>query len=985
MTKNANEEGESVSHFGQTAKPTIDSIWSIVSNLSNSANQESDKNQIKQYMSVLTEMLNDFINVANKLPQPFKECDFPEEIKQLKTYESIANTLPPELKGMAQELIKRFKGKTDAFSQDFLKYWFETVNREIDTKETADNLLKSILELFDKEIIDKEMLDDLLKKFSELSVSILRECYDEPFGSLLLKSHNEIIDLIQKFFESELKDKSVLLEILLKVQEIKSLKALALLSEEEREKRYRSDLEKLLKNLHVLRTKGDDSSFQDIIDSLKYLKDIEVLLNINNQSSEELEELFKSVYSRIVKQDFDSDVLTKVIEEFSKRYLEKNPNTFKDIESVQNHDKLLDMIYNLSENFRKEGTSILKVIKTKDTTQDELIKTISKMGKCSFEGSAVAFHSLKLDGLMNKINNKKSLKSFVKIISTFSKFSPAVLQLLNNESQNDLNNELRKMNRQMAKNFDSFINLVEAPQPNEEKLSEFDLLRLNMISDLVEISYAIDELNCLSVNSIVPEMYEKEKKLIVDKFNKLVPKFEESSKLVVDKSIGETKDMFQEILDLFKNQMQELIASTDKIDFCSDFPAQIILDESSKTSEIISKIIKASELLIDHIIIQPDPNAAALLPDDFTIPSPPESTLSAQEAFELYSKAHEEMNIAIQKFIDGIKDPYAPSETLLNSINQFKLDSANYINSALMMSVSTKDPLLQVEQHTLIHNFSNIFNSIRDSVRSRLMRAGDYDSEMDEALANLRACLAKNMELAEASRNHIEAPPPEDSNDDNVTRELKNTANSIQEMTEKLQEISIQMESTSITSDVDLNDISSLPAFVISEANPILIATQKIVYRAQQITADRVRMYGKIENEKLLINSSQELSKAAALLLIAAEILINCEDDEADFKVIAAARIVKASVSALVAQVLVDGGDPENIMQQQIKIVQIHADNIVKRAQSIVLEKMEEEENKIKQTGSLMVRKLNLQNRINNARKELENEEKVLYQFRKRF
>jgi hypothetical protein len=176
-----------------------------------------------------------------------------------------------------------------------------------------------------------------------------------------------------------------------------------------------------------------------------------------------------------------------------------------------------------------------------------------------------------------------------------------------------------------------------------------------------------------------------------------------------------------------------------------------------------------------------------------------------------------------------------------------------------------------------------------------------------------------------------------------------------------------------------------LPGFVISHANPILEAAALCLKRAQQITNETIQKSGPLENEKLLIRSAQELSEAAALLLMCAEILIAGKESQATWKVITAARIIKASVSSMVAQVLVKGGDQEGIMSEHVKTVVLHTDKIIARCEHIVSEQAKVAESKMKQAPNKMIKKLNMQGRINDTRKQLQDEEKKLYQFRKRF
>jgi hypothetical protein len=77
-------------------------------------------------------------------------------------------------------------------------------------------------------------------------------------------------------------------------------------------------------------------------------------------------------------------------------------------------------------------------------------------------------------------------------------------------------------------------------------------------------------------------------------------------------------------------------------------------------------------------------------------------------------------------------------------------------------------------------------------------------------------------------------------------------------------------------------------------------------------------------------------------------------DDGACFHVVTAARIVKASVSSPVAQVLVRGGDSEGIMNEQAKVVVGHTDRIIDRAEDMMLEQVCAEEAKRKAARNKM-------------------------------
>ena len=161
------------------------------------------------------------------------------------------------------------------------------------------------------------------------------------------------------------------------------------------------------------------------------------------------------------------------------------------------------------------------------------------------------------------------------------------------------------------------------------------------------------------------------------------------------------------------------------------------------------------------------------------------------------------------------------------------------------------------------------------------------------------------------------------------------------------------------------------------------MATGPILQRAQEITKMIIAEKGHLENEKLLIKCAQELAESAELLMISAEIVITKSEEDPEFKVISAARIVKASVSSLVAQLLLNGPDKEGIMNDHVKIVVHYTDTIIKMAENIVEKAQKDKETPI--TGNIIKAKMNMTNVLGQLRTQLAEEEANLKQFRKRF
>lgn len=717
---------------------------------------------------------------------------------------------------------------------------------------------------------------------------------------------------------------------------------------------------------------------------------------------------------------------------------------------------------------------------------DELCDYLRVMESSITLGAGVTFRSLVIAALKEKPIAAHTINTYGEMTEVSALLVPDVIdmnnklninQLINTKDQKDQITNLRRFIRKMTKEFDSFITIIESPNSNKNQLkrddeiakecqnnkNDFESLKMKVIAAISDLSNEVGSMNWLATNSFSPEMYNDGRARITNKITNQFNVLIQAGQAVLLKAVGDSASLFGKTLNETRNELQKLIEDAQYVDFSKNYPAERIVDQTGKVGTVLIKLNKYAMDLIDHIVVKADPIAAGKLPDDYVLPtassfslSSSSQSLSSAETLALLEQtmdslrlSSDSVSLALDKIIKITSDPASTNDDILEALNNLKATIDKLIEDSMKVTViASNDPLVQISLQNTLHSLASSFTAVKEALRSRFMRASNYQSEMNQAVTDFRASMQASMKAAEdasqAIAASINASSQKSAAKDAVTRELEATANAIEEMTRRLKAIEQSQQAQmsqnatngaaggsspatgyaganssaipgslagqplsgtasttgsngsalsaggpglSAAGDGVLNDGygGDLSAFVIQNANPILAAAAMILKRAQEITNEMLAKYGKIENEQLLIRSAKELSDAAALLIFSAEIVMNGVNEESIFKVIAAAKIVKASVCALVAQVLVKGGDPQQIMDRHVRTVIQHTDMIIKRAEVIVLQIFEDEEKKVKMAPTLMAQKLNLQSRIAQVRKKLQEEEKALYKFRKRF
>ncbi|OHT00338.1 hypothetical protein TRFO_08008 [Tritrichomonas foetus] len=973
--------GGMIANFKNMVSPPIESLWPAVIGLS-AGGVVTDTGSIPQHVKVLMQVISDIASVADKMKAPNISCDLPESIKNVKEFEMRLTSLSENLKGIAEFLLNAIKSADHPDAYKVLQAWMKYLDTpSIDFDHFAQKLREAIAELVSGKTT---VNDNLIDAFAAVSVAIARMILGEPYDTLLSSLHNQLIEALSQYFKSGCKDFSALKRMYGLVEAICTLIKASKANTEDRNGLYTNSLRCSLRGLNVVRAHGNQTPPEDLLDchrSLGMLNSLLTILATTVPTGKELTQVVTLINDSILAGTQTNEQLTNAIAHLSAELARIRTFSFESITGIAKIEDLLDLIYLKTEMFRKYSNGLLKLVKAKSHDTNSLSENLNAIATAAHEAAGITIRSLALSNLKESPVAEQTVLAYSELNEALADLIPLTFRS-NEENFNEFMS-LRRYLRKIAKKFDDFINIVESPTKPTEQFTPFDLMKLKVYSDIADVSFEVASINWIACCSFSPEMYNDK----VDGFTRSISaryfQMKATGEEILRTAVGDTAVSFKNQLEEFQNEIGYLLYAATNIDFALHLPIEGLCELTKKTSLSILELTNLTHSLMDKIVIKPDPEAVAKLPDDYVIPQAPETGSSVANALDLLKTSHASLNTALEEFTKVISNSGSTSDTLLKALSALKEALDTFIEHTLLLTVSTKDVNVQLQLQTALHSVASSFTGIKDALGMRLMRADKYENAMEEALTAFRKAIQSVMTAAEGASKDA-------SDQDQVSRELEATASAIEEMTRRLKTIeaeattSSSSQSHNVTANIEAAE-GSLAAFVITHANPILVAAAQGVKRAQQITQMMIQKYGKIENEQLLIRSAKELSDAAALLIFAAEVVVHAENEVAVFKVIAAAKIVKASVCALVAQVLVKGGDPEQIMDKHVKTVIEHTDLIIKRGESIALAIAVEEEKKVKKAPSLMAQKLNLQSRINEIRKQMQEEEQTLYKFRKRF
>ncbi|KAH0803594.1 uncharacterized protein GO595_003559 [Histomonas meleagridis] len=943
----------------KTLRTSIDIIWPIAISVACGQNP-AEAAHFPTYAASILKSIDELLKIVLALPQPSLQYDVPDDVQEIKRFDSMASSLhSTALKQFAQFIVRSMKKSTNADVRSAMNQWFDAT--QVKVLEISDSSTK----------------------------------INNAITQLLTGSTNDRSSFIENFatffnlLESGRNSQPQLMKIYGYVAQILALSPISKLKQKEMNDYLAKILKKILISLSILRNKGNSIQLTDTLSTIYGLKELQAFYQISPQNDLNVNELLDLVITNRT----TKELIDKYISIFSEKLLELIPNQFLALDRIRDGDTVCDFVYDKADIFREDVNQILQLAKTHNTNDDLLSEPLKSMLLSASDAAVLTMHSLMLAGLAFTPLSATFVDCYSELSIALKEFTDLSFQI-SQKKTTDLSSELRRINRKMSKQFDAFINIVENPQQQSTEYSEFESTKNQMYTNLSTVIVQIARLNALVSTSLVPEMYTSSHEEIIENIQDSINQLNNSVSVVRSKAVGQSSTEIGSLMSQLETQVNTLIDISKKIDFNISFSPKPLYSPINDVCQITHKMAILGPSLTDRIVIEPDPVSASKIPSDYKIPALPKSAPSPSEALQDLTLAKRQVDEMMVNFKAIIDTTLATSGELLQQIEELNNVSNTFAEKALIMAVATVDSRYQVEQQTALHAFANAINSIQSAMKNRLLRVPTFAHDMEEAIQLYNTSIEKCMELAETA-SKIEIVVEEDESMNEVTRELNATANAIEAMSAKLKEFENQVnmeeiESEEIDATQNIQNLKAaegtLPAFLISCATPIFAASSAIVKRAQEITAQLLANFGKIDNERGLIRAAQDLSEAAELLLICAEILVTGSEKDAEFKVIAASRIIKASIAALVSQVLVKGGDSEGIMSKHVKEVARYSDSVIARAEQIVDEKLNEEEAKKpqKKTNNPMIRKLNMQQVVNQNRKQLQDEERTLYQFRRK-
>lgn len=974
-------------------RTSLDVVNSIVIQIA-SGQKPPEASHLPSYAQAIIKAIEELLSSILLLKQPQLAYDIPDDVQEIRRFDSMASSLhSTALKTFAQYIVRTMKKSSAADVRSALNQWFDATQvSTVDVSVGVARFKESIAKLLNASTTDRSAF---IEQFAALSVSLAtyENSYGKAVAPIVGQLHRTLVSQVLEFLEDNRISQPQLKKIHGCVSEISALSPISKLKQKEMDDYLAGILKRVVMSLHNLRQKGKDVQLSDTLHTIDSIEELCAFYKVSAPSDDlGVNDLLNNTVAGKAR----DKILDQAISKFSERLLQLIPNQFTLLDRIRDTDTVCDFVYDKAEAFRDNVNIILQLAKNHDGDEEKISQPLNAMLLCASDAAVLTMHSLILAGLAFTPLSATFVACYSELQVCFRQFADIAFSI-KKKSKEDLSPELRRLNRKMSKQFDTFINIVENPQRPVGESNEFETKKCMMYANLSTVVVQIARLNTLAATSLVPEMYINNRLEIVDNIESSLSQLNTTVSLVRNEAVGATATELGNLSTQLDKETKSLVQSSEKISFGSLFVSLPLLQPCEKVCTVTQKMAVLGPTLTDKIIIEPDPAAAAKIPEDYTIPALPKKAPQPQEAYNDLLTVRKSIDDVVEKFRNTNDTFLASSKDLLDSLEKLRKISNTFAEKALVMAVATVDPRYQVEQQTALHAFANALNGVQNAMKSRLMRTKSFKAEMDDALSTYNSSIDKSMELAEFA-SKIEAKPDKDESVNEVTRELNATADAIEKMSARLKEFEehVNMDGVGGEDDFDptkaatINDIQdaagSLPAYLIAAAKPTLTATSQILKRAQQITSDLLKKFGKIENEKGLIRSAQDLSEAAELLLVCAEILVQGQEESAEFKVIAAARIIKAAVAALVAQVLVKGGDQEGIMNKHVKVVQKYTDSVIKRAEAIVEEKLvEEDKKKPSKTTNPMIMKLNQTNNVNQLRKKLSDEERILYNFRKRY
>ena len=991
MISAAGSYGTSLVSNSAPLRSSLDVVWGITNQIATGQNPP-EASHLPTYASTIIKTTSDLFNAACALPQPTLTYKIPKNLKEIKQYDDIASKLPSSaLKQFSPVLLRILKRGKSQEARNMISAWFEQAqNQSGDLMKLTESFVKAATAIYDSGKPDAKAFNDNLAKLS-VSLAVSENMFGKIIAPSIASLHTSILEAATKYLDNP-KDMSLLLNVIQYVLQIKSYPELSKLKLKDLDTFTQSTVTKIIKALHAIRKSGKNLT-KNTVTALKNLKALEAFYTLYpNPNGLKVQ----STIDLLVNGNPKKSALNEAIAYFTERLNILVPLLFNAIDRIRDTDAIIDLSYDKADIFRDETAKIIKL--ASDKGSEEAFNSSANALLLSVADVAVlAYHAINLAKLKETALSQTLSMVYADLQKSVYQFVQDANKVRGGKSSDTAS--LKGSIRGMTKELDRLIAIVEAPQFNEPgKPGKFRQMQYSLYSQMEELTAYLAYLCELTTTSVVPEMYTAGRTQFQDLFTNGLDKFSEIAQDISKQCAGESASKFQKLIDTIKKQGNAIISSAQSVKSGEDaFPVSSVMPDI--ISFPMSGIAKIVPDLSDNSSSKSDPEAASKVPDDYIVPQSNREPTAQSAAWDSLQTANNTLLQQIKKFRQVIEEGNASSERILKEIKEFRYSCDKFGEAAITMSVSTPDLKSRIYQQSSLYSWGSNVTNVQNAVRSRFLKAAGYEEEMKESLDMLTNSMLKIMKLGEeASKIVIES---DEESLDEVTKQLITTTRDVDAIVTRFASLESKVSTEGIVQEKEKKSDKSkeeplpniedptkyelLPGFLIICGKIILKASSVIVNRARELTNEVISKMGHVTNEQGIIKGASDVSEAAKLLMIVVDLLIAGKDDEIDYKIIAAARIINGAIASLFASVGVKGGDSEGVMNKQVKTVKRYTDQIIKVVERFVDYKItEQEKNEPKKTTNPMIMRLNMQQRVNEQRKVLEEAEKKLYLFRRK-
>ncbi|EAY11928.1 hypothetical protein TVAG_399330 [Trichomonas vaginalis G3] len=716
-----------------------------------------------------------------------------------------------------------------------------------------------------------------------------------------------------------------MLQIVDKITRFDAIYEIKDLKQNDFENYYKNVMRNLLISLNNLKISIKTPKNNVLFGILSYLNKIEIFQEFCGQKQVETQKSKEIVISGFYKSSTIDDLINQFL-----RYLTNVDSVlYHGISMMVDQDNMVNIAYDKSEIFRNE------IKKGKEGKISEVFLSVSDI-------FVIVSHVLSIS---DYIETPLSLKCSITFLSLIQKLAKYNSDMKKGSKNKDFINNL-------INDLDYLINIIEYPKFKEPSTpTSFRLSQYGFYNLVLRLSTIFSFIIELSTWSVIPLMYEEGQRDFLSLMNAYIPITQTCSSY-----FSNLDPKIKKIYEKFENSAQNLVNESKNIRIGPDFES-FLPALNSFASDLISLSNSISEMK-QEMSIKIDKNVINQIPDDYILPVTPEIgrlPISVFNEIKILSKPFDEILTKISSKLSSIDENKV--KEIIKSLIEFRKIAENFCEISLSMISSIPDFSNQIRVQTVLYNISSLISSLQNIVRSKLLGTLQNDKEISENLTKIKCQKEKLINLTQeiSSQNVVK-------NNDDASNSLTVCA---QEVGETLSKLFVLDEKQKSNFD-----------------SKILLSAARIVERARQLTMMQIEKHGHIDNEKGMIHAAGEVTEAVKLFLIVAEMK---NDEDLNYKIVSAAKIINASVASLVACVNVKGGDKEKIINDEIKNLKNFTEKIIKETEAKIFKKLEENDKKDNKKVMIpVILKLNLQNEINAQWKKCEEEEKKLYEFRKR-